>query len=380
VWFDSGVSHYSVLEQYPDLKWPADLYLEGYDQHRGWFQTSLLTAVPLKGEAPFASVLSHGFVLDESGRAMSKSVGNVIDPLKVVGETGADVLRLALLMSDFTADIQVGQNILNQASEIYKKIRNTFRFMEGNLFDFKDVDAVPFDEMKAIDRWILARWSEMKKRLSASFDAYEFYSFVSIFHSFCVKELSSIYLDAIKSRLYMRKPGHKDRRSAQTALAIMAKEFPILIAPILTFTAEEMWQALRSHDLVSEESVYLVDWPDVDFELSDKENDFWENALELREKANELMEKLRQNKEIGHSLDASVTIYGSGADFLSPAEWSELLVVSSAEVHSDGKEWDVEVNKAEGEKCARCWRIREDVGLDDQHPEICGECLDDITG
>jgi len=184
VWFDSGVSHYAVLEQYDGMRWPADLYLEGYDQHRGWFQTSLLTAVPLKGQAPYKTVLSHGFVLDESGRAMSKSLGNVIDPSDVVANVGADVLRLALLMSDYTADIQVGQNIFNQASEIYKKIRNTFRFMEGNLFDFQSSDEVPFAEMKPLDRWILGRWTDMKRKLSSAFDNYEFYSFVSIFHSF----------------------------------------------------------------------------------------------------------------------------------------------------------------------------------------------------
>lgn len=380
VWFDSGVSHYAVLEQYDGMRWPADLYLEGYDQHRGWFQTSLLTAVPLKGQAPYKTVLSHGFVLDESGRAMSKSLGNVIDPSDVVANVGADVLRLALLMSDYTADIQVGQNIFNQASEIYKKIRNTFRFMEGNLFDFQSSDEVPFAEMKPLDRWILGRWTDMKRKLSSAFDNYEFYSFVSIFHSFCVKELSSTYLDAIKSRLYLKKPDSEERRSAQTALKIMATEFPVLIAPILTFTAEEMWQALLSRGLVTEKSVYFSDWPDSAFSLTEEESSFWENALRLREKANEQMEKLRKEKSIGHSLDASVVVYGSGTEFLSHSEWAEFLVVSSAQIKNEGKEWDIEVEKALGVKCARCWRVREDVGLDAEYPDICGECLDDITG
>lgn len=220
----------------------------------------------------------------------------------------------------------------------------------------------------------------MKRRLSSAFDDYEFYGFVSVFHSFCVKELSSIYLDAIKSRLYLRKPDDQERRSAQTALKIMATEFPVLIAPMLTFTAEEMWQALVSRGLVDEESVYLSDWPSSVFFLTEEESSFWENALRLKEKANEQMERLRQDKSIGHSLDASVIVYGNGTDFLSHSEWAEFFVVSSAQIKNEGKEWDIEVERALGVKCARCWRVREDVGLDPEYPDICGECLDDITG
>ncbi|NPV88600.1 isoleucine--tRNA ligase [Coprothermobacteraceae bacterium] len=380
VWFDSGVSHFCVLEQYEGQKWPADLYLEGYDQHRGWFQTSLLTSVALKGEAPYDTVLSHGFVLDEQGRAMSKSLGNVVDPLEVIANTGADVLRLALVMTDYTADVQMGKKLLGQASEVYRKIRNTFRFMEGNLYDFRVNDALFYEYMRPLDRWILHQWDRMKLRLTQAFQRYEFFSFVGLFHSFCVKELSSIYLDSIKARLYLKKPNSKARRSAQTALFLMAQEFPVLIAPILTFTAEEMWQTLAQRNLVTEESVYFASWPTRIAEMSPRELEFWDMALEIKESANEKLEDLRKSKVIGHSLDARAVVYGYGVDALSPSEWAELLGVSAVHLDPVGTKFGVEVEKANGSKCQRCWRVREDVGLDFEYPDLCSECIEDITG
>ncbi len=381
VWFDSGVSHAAVLEQWPDHEHPADLYLEGYDQHRGWFQTSLLTSVPYKGIPPYKTVVSHGFVLDESGRAMSKSLGNVIHPMDVVSKHGADILRYALMMLDYTADIMFGDTVIKGAIDAYRKLRNTFRFMEGNLYDFSLDKLVPWDQMLPLDRWIVWKFADVYQWILQAYDEYDYHSVHGRLLPFVSRTLSAVYLDAVKSRLYLKPTDSKERRSAQTALYLMAAPFVQLLAPILTFTAEDMWEALKVKGLVEEDSVFLSKFVEMKYEIGSQEEEAMEIALAIREIANAQIEKLRADKVIGHSLDAHVDVYLPQKDIEklhdAALDLREMLIVSSVAMFA-AEEMRVEVRRAEGHKCPRCWRIRTDIGVDPDYPDLCAECAADL--
>jgi len=381
VWFDSGVSHAAVLEQWPDHEHPADLYLEGYDQHRGWFQTSLLTSVPYKGIPPYKTVVSHGFVLDETGRAMSKSLGNVIHPMDIVSKHGADILRYALMMLDYTADIMFGDTVVKGAIDAYRKLRNTFRFMEGNLYDFSLEKVVPWEKMLPLDRWIVWRFADIYNWILNAYDKYDYHSVHGRLLPFVSRILSAVYLDAVKSRLYLKPADSIERRSAQTAIYLMAVPFVQMLAPILTFTAEDMWDALKVKGLVKEDSVFLSKFVDMNYEISQLETEAMEVAMAIREEANAQIERLRAEKVIGHSLDAHVDVYlpQDKLEKLREAglDLREMLIVSSVAMFADD-ETKVEVRKAEGHKCPRCWRVRTDIGADPDYPDLCAECAADL--
>lgn len=388
VWFDSGSSHMAVLETRPELCWPADMYLEGSDQHRGWFNSSLSTSVAVRGTAPYKSVLTHGFVVDEKGRKMSKSLGNVVDPLKLIKELGADILRLWVSSADYRSDVSVSDNIIRQTAEAYRKIRNTCRFILGNLSDFDpDKDIVPYDELTELDKWALIKLDKLIARVTKAYDDYEFHIVFHSVHNFCTIDLSNIYFDILKDKLYCSEPDNPERKAAQTVLYKLIKALVVLLTPILAFTSEEIWQHLRRED--DPISVQLIDWPKVigykDEELENK----IQKVLEVREVVTKALEEARSQKIIGHSLAAWVTIYAEDewANILNKTSALEkIFIVSKADVADAAKKSDsaislenvpgiwVEVKPAEGEKCERCWIIEKSVGADNLHPTLCDRC------
>jgi len=395
VWFDSGVSHAAVLEARPYLKWPADLYLEGSDQHRGWFHSSLLTAVGTRGKAPYKSVLTHGFVVDAHGKKMSKSVGNVMAPSKVIDRYGAEILRLWVAASDFKDDIRISENILKQLSDAYKKIRNTCRFILGNISDFKpDADAVSYESMPDIDRYMLHR---LQLLIEKSLEAYENYEFHLIYHglfNFCTIDLSAFYLDILKNRLYILPPGSKIRRSAQTVMHIILDSIIKIMAPILPFTAEELWSFMPDDNKGERQSIHFESLPVFDDQLKDNTlADKWKLILALRSNVTKALEEARIQKVIGHSLDAAVTIFADEKlyDQLSPysEDLTAIFIVSTAILTKNEKpdkayeSPDIEglfvlVEPAQGDKCERCWTHNVSVGTISEYPEICNGCMDVI--
>ncbi len=381
VWFESGISHAAVLRSgvWPELSWPADLYLEGSDQHRGWFQTSLLTGVAEAGKPPFTSVLTHGFVVDGEGRKMSKSLGNVISPQEIGERYGADILRLWVAAADYSGDVPASDEIFQRSVEAYRRIRNTFRFLLGNLWDFDYAeDAVPHEEMQVMDRWVISQLWALMRRVA---DAYEGYQLHVVFHSiynFCSVELSSLYLDIRKDTLYTFAKDARERRSAQTAMAVVANALVKLLAPILTFTCEEVWENLTVAD-EDVPSVQLATWPEAgepDAEL----DGVWEVLLDWRNQVTRALEERRAARDIGSSLEARVVLevpaeelelLGKYMDFL-----PTLFIVSEVELKAGTtEEREITVEKAAGKKCARCWNYRTAVGMDAEHPEICDRCL-----
>lgn len=392
VWFDSGSSHVAVLETRPELRWPADLYLEGSDQHRGWFNSSLSTAVATRGEAPYRMVLTHGYVVDEQGRKMSKSLGNGIDPLEAVEQLGADVLRLWVAASDYKKDVAASYNILRQAAEVYRKIRNTFRFLLGNLYDFvPGTDDVEYKAMPELDRYMLHRLHKVLEQITAAYDRFEFHVAYRAIHDFCVLELSAFYLDVIKDRLYVLESTNPLRRSAQTVLYEVARVLLVVLVPMLAFTTEEIWQYLpKGGD--EPVSVQLLDWPEVNRSYLDEElGQKWEALLEVRDKVTKALEIARQQKLIGSSLEAEVDLYpGPGRyELLKSAEkeLAMLFITSSARVHPPEElppegtvDWPdypglkVLVSRARGIKCQRCWMYTEDVGQDPVYTDVCARC------
>jgi isoleucyl-tRNA synthetase len=391
VWFDSGVSHAAVLEEREGLTRPADMYLEGSDQHRGWFHSSLLTSVGRTGKAPYKAVLTHGFVVDENGRKMSKSVGNVVAPDTVIKQYGADVLRLWATSADYRGDVSISNNIMRQLSDAYRRIRNTCRFILGNFSDF-DVtkDMRPVKGMSELDRFILHRLSQVVKRARTSYDRYEFHTIYHTLHNFCVIDLSAFYLDIIKDRLYTSPPADPLRRDAQTAMFIILDALVKIMAPILPFTADEIYQHMpKSPD--HKESIHLEpmvepheDWEDQ--ALSDK----WENILILRGEVTKALEEARIDKRIGHSLDAALDIKLPDTELKTQVEnltenLNDIFIVSTArlvnvledETAYQGKEIQglvIKVGKAEGQKCDRCWRFDTTIGNDPEHATACGRC------
>ena len=396
VWFDSGVSHAAVLEQRSDLIWPADLYLEGSDQHRGWFHSSLLTAVGTRDKAPFKSVLTHGFVVDAHGKKMSKSIGNVVAPDKVIKKYGAEILRLWVCASDYRDDIRISENILRQLSDAYKKIRNTNRFMLGNLFDFDmGKDAVSYGDMLEIDRYLLHKLQELMEKVQTAYNAYEFHVIYHALYNFCTLDLSSFYLDILKDRLYTSIDASVERRSAQTVMYMITDTLARLMAPILCFTADEIWKYMPCGD-ENRGSIHFESMPTVNNAYMDKEIAArWDLLREVKRCVTKTLETARSKKIIGHSLDASVYIcadkdlYNKLNPYLD--DLRAILIVSfvSLSLYSDSIDADsyedaeieglcMLVKPADGKKCERCWMIDPTVGTYTEHPDICGRCCESI--
>ena len=386
VWFDSGSSHIAVAEQHPDLGWPVDMYLEGSDQHRGWFQSSLLTATAVKGKAPYRQVLTHGYVVDGQGRKMSKSLGNGIDPMDICNQYGADILRLWVASSDYKVDIRISNDILKQLSESYRKIRNTARFILGNIFDFDpNTDMVPYDELEEIDKWALLKLNQLVEKVEKSFSEYEFHTVVYAIHNFCVVDMSSFYLDVSKDRMYASKPGDKVRRAGQTAMYIILDTLTRLLAPVLAFTAEEIWKYLPHRSGDNPESVMLNDWPEVNPEYDNRElEEKWDKLLDVRDAVLKALEDARNQKLIGQSLQANVVLKAGGELFKFLKENQDILpmvfITSQVEVQEGDSELEVAVVLAKGEKCERCWIYSDTVGNNHEHPTLCSRCSDVCSG
>ncbi len=393
VWFDSGVSHAAVLEERGTiLNWPADLYLEGSDQHRGWFHSALLTAVGTRDKAPYKAVLTHGFVVDAHGKKMSKSIGNVIPPDKIIKQYGAEILRLWVSASDYRDDVRISDNILKQLSDAYRRIRNTCRFMMGNLFDFNpENDAVSFDAMPEIDRFALHKLKGLIQKVSKAYERYEFHTIYHGLYNYCTLDLSAFYLDVLKDRLYTSPPLSAERRSAQTVMWILLDSIAKMMAPILPFTSEEIWKHMPSHSK-KESSIHLADFPLPDNiwqnnALSEK----WEQLLLIRGEVTKALEHARGKKMIGHPLDAEVTI-NSETDLHKllmayAEELKGIFIVSRVLlVQNDSLEGayesdtiqalKIKVAPAPGEKCERCWIYDTTVGSSASHPTVCKRCED----
>lgn len=388
VWFDSGSSHAAVCKTRPELAWPADMYLEGSDQHRGWFQSSLLTSVATEGKAPYRAVLTHGYVVDGEGRKMSKSVGNTVAPQEVIAQYGADIIRLWAASSDYKADIRISKEILKQLSEVYRKIRNTIRYILGNTNDFNyETDKVEFKDMLELDRWALMHMQLLKKEVSAAYESYDFHVLYHAIHNFCSIEMSSYYLDILKDRLYAYKADSFERRSAQTAMYEIMLDLVVMIAPVLSFTMEEVWQFMKKPASMPE-SVFIMPWPECKEEYIDEALESkWDNFIEIRSEITRVLEGARRAKTIGHSLDAKVELHATGEALAIlrsvEGDLATLLIVSQAKlveglaggVEATGREdLKVTVQAAEGEKCERCWIYSDTVGKDAEHPTVCARC------
>ncbi|QJW45968.1 isoleucine--tRNA ligase [bacterium BFN5] len=391
VWFDSGSSHASVLEQRKELQWPADLYLEGSDQHRGWFQSSLLTSVATKGTAPYKAVLTHGFVVDGEGRKMSKSIGNTIYPQDVIKKYGADILRLWVASADYQADIRISNDILKQMSEVYRKIRNTFRYILGNIHDFNPAaDKIAYVQLLEIDRWALLRLEQVRERVTKAYESYEFHLLYHTIHNFCAIDLSSIYLDILKDRIYTSLPDSVERRSAQTVMYEILTTLVTLVAPVLTFSSEEVWQYMPKEPGM-QESVQLAAWPAAHPEyLDSKLESKWNQILTVRGEITKALETARRNKVIGHSLDATVQVYADHAEYelldSIRDDLATILIVSEVKLfknttsapadayQAEGLDLAVAVSPATGEKCERCWIHGETIGINKEYEKLCSRC------
>ena len=406
VWFDSGSSWAAVSSQRDSLSYPADLYLEGSDQHRGWFQSSLLTSVAVHGHAPYKRVLTHGFALDEKGRKMSKSLGNVVDPMVIIegGKNqkqepayGADVLRLWVSSVDYSTDVPIGAGILRQLADVYRKVRNTSRYLLGNLHDFSpSTDAIAVEDLPLLDRWMLQRTAEVMDEITEAFESYEFFRFFQLLQNFCVTDLSNFYLDIAKDRLYVSAPADRRRRSCQTVMALIIERLAGLIAPVLCHMAEDIWQNLPY--AVNEASVFQRGWPTAP--------DCWRNASlnepmqqlrELRTSVNKVLEDCRSRQELGASLEAAVRLEAHSPGLQSALQWlndngqpevdglRDWLLVSQLQI--GGEPWAellanqdddvalIEIARARGSKCERCWHYESDVGQHAEHPHLCGRCV-----
>ncbi|MED0656655.1 isoleucine--tRNA ligase [Anoxybacillus ayderensis] len=386
VWFDSGSSHQAVLEERADLQRPADLYLEGSDQYRGWFNSSLSTAVAVTGKAPYKGVLSHGFVLDGEGRKMSKSLGNVVVPAKVMEQLGADILRLWVASVDYQADVRISDNILKQVAEVYRKIRNTFRFMLGNLFDFNPAERVAINELREVDRYMLIKLNRLIEKVKQAYETYEFATIYHEVNNFCTVDLSAFYFDFSKDVLYIEAANSHERRSIQTVLYETLVALTKLVAPILPHTADEVWSYIPH---VKEESVQLVDMPEaVRMDDEDRIVKKWDAFMELRDEVLKALEVARNEKLIGKSLTAHVILYPTDEtkaliDSIEE-DMKQLLIVSAfsiggtfADAPSEAQTFTktaIVVKQAEGKTCARCWVVTPTVGEDANHPELCPRC------
>ena len=375
VWFDSGSTHESVLAErgLPE----ANMYLEGSDQYRGWFQSSLLTSIATKGKAPYKEVLTHGYVVDEKGRKMSKSLGNGIDPMDLINQYGADIVRLWALSSDYTSDVSISDGIIKQVAEVYRKIRNTARYILGNTNDFDVNSPVPYENLEEIDKWALTKLNKLIDECTKAYDSYDFKKAYQAINTFCVIDMSNFYLDIIKDRLYTAKPNSVERRSAQTAMYEILNALVKILAPMTCFTAEEIWKFMPHKANENAESVMLTNYPEVNPKYENKElEEKWNKIIKLKEAVAKKLEEARAEKIIGHSLNAKVVISAEGEElkFLN-ANKDQLMtvfIVSGLEIKEGASEIKVEV--AEGEKCERCWMYSTTVGEDKENPSICHRC------
>jgi isoleucyl-tRNA synthetase len=398
VWFDSGVTHESVIQKNAALNFPADLYLEGSDQHRGWFQSSLKTSVAINNVAPYKTVLTHGFTVDANGRKMSKSLGNVIAPQKIFKSLGADILRLWVASSDISTEMTVSDEILKRTADSYRRMRNTVRYLLSNLHGFEpSKHAVTYEDMIALDRWIVDRTAHLQAQVIEHYNKYEFHQLYQVLHNFCITELGGLYLDIIKDRVYTTATDSKARRSAQTATYHIAQALLRWLAPILSFTAEEAFKHIPEID---SETIFTTQWYEHLNTLDANEtlnNTAWECIFEVRQLVLKALEDAREQGLIGSGLEASVDIYcGSETQkvlALLEQELRFVLITSDANVHAledsaDATRFDLSnqeqialtINKSSHQKCARCWHLRPDVGDHEQHPELCGRCVDNIDG
>jgi isoleucyl-tRNA synthetase len=382
VWFDSGSSHEAVLAVRPELTWPSDIYLEGSDQHRGWFQSSLLLGLGTRGHAPYRQVVTHGFLLDTGGSKMSKSRGNAIAPKDVISQSGADILRLWVAMSDYQEESRVSKEILARAGEAYRKIRNTLRYLVANLYDF-DPSRDRFDRarLEEVDRYILARYAEVSERILKAYEEYDYSTIFQTINAFTTVDLSAFYVDVSKDRLYTFAATSKERRSAQTAMYVMVDGLARLLAPILSFSADELWQYLPGK---REESVHLALFSEK--EELDRLRDpeligLWARLTNVRDQVLGHIEPLRKDKQIGSSLQARVVISGGGEEMaLLQARAGDLpmfFIVSEVELRPGGGDGlEVTIGKASGVKCERCWRYVAAVSKDSG---ICDRCQDALA-
>lgn len=386
VWFDSGSTHAAVLSR-PYLKYPADVYLEGADQYRGWFQSSLLTAVATGKGAPYKEIITHGWTVDGEGRKMSKSLGNGIAPQDIISKYGADILRLWVASSDYHADVRVSPEILKQLSDNYRKIRNTARYCIGNLYDFNpDTDMVGLDELEELDKYALMKLDELLETARGGFEVYEYHTAAHAIHNFCVVDMSNFYFDVLKDRLYTSAPASKTRRAAQTVLYKVLDALTLLMTPILAFTADEIWKSMPHDSLRNAESPLFNEIPKPEFIEADAEfMNKWDRIHSVREDVQKALELARNEKKIGKSLEAKVTLFADGEllEFLNGVEDSlaEIFIVSEVEVAQGKGDFagnveglSVSISKAEGEKCERCWTFSKTVGECSEHPTLCAKC------
>jgi isoleucyl-tRNA synthetase len=405
VWFDSGTTHESVLKRREQLRWPADLYLEGSDQHRGWFQSSLLTAAATEGRAPYHALLTHGFVVDGQGHKMSKSKGNVIAPQKVMDTLGADVLRLWVAATDYSAELSISDEILKRVVESYRRIRNTIRFLLANLSDFEPAThGVPVSEWLDVDRYALVLLQDLQQTIvgapeasstwrGGDFGEFDFHLAVQRLHHFCSEELGAFYLDILKDRLYTAAADSPARRSAQSALYHIAHSLLRMIAPVLSFTAEEAWAALTRSE---GDSIFLHTWhvlPTIESAAARDLRARWGRIREMRAIIQRRLEELRVDNKIGSSLAAEVDVYAqSEGDLRGLEHWGDdlrfIFLTSQARLNVGGHPEAIplldglsfRVSPSAQRKCARCWHYRADVGVDPKYPEICGRCVSNLFG
>ncbi|MDP2929773.1 MAG: class I tRNA ligase family protein, partial [Candidatus Omnitrophota bacterium] len=383
VWFDSGVSHQAVLKKRTNLDYPSDLYLEGSDQHRGWFQSALITAMGIDHKAPYKEVLTHGFVVGGDGKKMSKSLGNVITPEDVMKKYGADILRLWVASSDYSEDVRLSGEILTRLADAYRKIRNTYKYLLSNLYDFDpEQDRVDYKDMPEFDRWILHKLALLVREITGNYESYAFHKIYRDVYNFCVTEVSSIYLDVMKDKMYTFGKKSPERRSGQTVMFEVLGTLLKLMAPLLAVTADEAWGYLNVKG--KSESVHLESWPEkricdkwVDESLDKK----WSILINTREEVLKKLEEKRTSGVIGSGLEASVTIVTNDADVKKILNEKKdflryLFIVSNVEL-KDGVS-AVLIEKAGGNKCSRCWNYSPEVGSHKDHPALCERCVKNI--
>jgi isoleucyl-tRNA synthetase len=399
VWFDSGVTHHSVLGRREDLHRPAELYLEGSDQYRGWFQSSLLTGMMMDGEPPYKGVLTHGFTVDADGRKMSKSRGNVVAPQKVMKTLGADILRLWVAATDYTGEMALSQEILKRTADAYRRLRNTARFLLANLDGFDPLShALAAEQMLPLDRWAVDRAWQLQADIRAAYERFDFHYVYQHVHNYCVMDMGGFYVSVIKDRQYTTPAASQARRSAQTAMHHIVEALARWLAPVLSFTAEEIWHHLPGE---REESVFLAEWYDGLFPLEDDgrfDRAFWEQVLGLRDAVSKEIERLRNADVLGATLEAEVDVYCPPELMATFARLEDelrfVLITSSATVHGedergdeavevtldDGQRVHLRVRKSDHEKCVRCWHRRADVGADTAYPDLCARCAENVSG
>jgi isoleucyl-tRNA synthetase len=391
VWFDSGCSHVAVLKRREELGWPTEVYLEGHDQHRGWFHSSLLVGTAIEGGAPFKQVVTCGFVLNEAGDKMSKSSGNALSPQDVIKQSGADILRLWVAVSDYTDDMPFGPQIMARVSDGYRKIRNTARYLLANLNDFDPAtDALPVDELLPIDRWILDRASRAVDRCRQAYEEYEFHTVYHRVLDLCTVDLSAVYVDASKDTMYCDAPASRERRSAQTAMYHVLRGIVGVIAPILTFTADEIYEAMPG---AKEKSVHLTDMPELGVTLAAEDAAAWARIIKVREAVNKVLERARAAKQIGQSLEADVQLHGDVDAVVGTTgvDLAKLFIVSHVDPKAINEELEdfveleglgrigITTSLARGMKCGRCWQYREEVTAEGDACARCRSVMDELS-